>query len=149
MTRAPLLLATPRAHGRVLTVAALPAVLLLSAGALAPRGTTGATVGAETFFGCEQGYAFEVNGQAARCRRAASVMAVPALECPRSGSTTLAERVDYSGASDSCVGASGAATVTIERSCPVDYTKRVVVGPDRCERPTPESIRAPSVPVAR
>ena len=103
----------------------------------------------ETYFGCERGYAFEVSNQAARCRRAASVLAVAPVECPKAGATALSERVDHNGMNDVCVGASGGATVTVERSCPTDYTRRVLSGPDRCERPAPESIKAPNVPVLR
>jgi hypothetical protein len=104
---------------------------------------------ADTYFACEGGFTFEVSGSAARCRRAATVLAVPLVECPIANGSTLAERVDHSGAKDMCVGASGGAAVALERNCPNEYTKRVVTGPDRCERPTPEAIRPPSVPVVR
>jgi hypothetical protein len=104
---------------------------------------------ADTYFACENGFTFEASGSAARCRRAATVLSVPLVECPLTNGATLTERVDQTGAKDMCVGTSGPAAVALERSCPSEYTKRVVTGPDRCERPTPEAIRAPSVPVVR
>lgn len=109
----------------------------------------GEGVAAATYFACDSGYAFEVSNQAARCRRAAIVLAVAPVECSGAGATRLSERVDYDGMNDVCVGDSRGATVTVERSCPADYTRRVLSGPDRCERAAPESIRAPNVPVLR
>jgi hypothetical protein len=104
---------------------------------------------ADTYFACEGGFTFEVSGSAARCRRAATVIAVPLAECPLANGAALTERVDHAGAKDMCVGTSGAAAVALERNCPNEYTKRVVTGLDRCERPTPEAIRPPSIPVVR
>ena len=104
---------------------------------------------AETYFACEGGFTFEVNGAAARCRRAANVLTTPLVECPQATGSALAERVDYSGAKDMCVSTTGPAAVALERNCPAEYTKRVVTGADRCERPTPEAIRAPRVPGVR
>ena len=104
---------------------------------------------AETYFACEGGFTFEVSGTAARCRRPASVLAVPLVDCPPASGAALVERVDHSGAKDMCVSTTGTTAVALERNCPAEYTKRVVTGSDRCERPTPEAIRAPSVPVVR
>jgi hypothetical protein len=133
-----------RGHIKEWGLAGCVLVALVSTAAV--RGDGRAT---ETYFGCETGYAFEVNNQAARCRRAASVLAVAPVECPATGATALSERVDYNGRNDACVGASAGTTVTVERSCPTDYTRRVLAGPDRCERAAPESIKAPNVPVLR
>lgn len=132
--------------GVVVIVAAIAAVALpMSAAAAWSR--TRAT--AETYFACEGGFSFEVSGAAARCRRAANVLTVPLSECPQANGAPLIDRVDHSGAKDMCVSTTGTAAVALERSCPAEYTKRVVTGADRCERPTPEAIRAPSVPVVR
>jgi len=106
---------------------------------------------ANTFFGCEPGFTFETSGEAARCRRQASVAVAPLIDCPQAANAALVERLDAAGPRDMCVSqaASSGPDVSVERTCPPSYTKRVVPGRDRCELPTPEMIRAPSVPVAR
>ena len=131
---------------RILIPAAIVAAVVapISAGAAWTRARA-----AETYFACEGGFTFEVSGAAARCRRAANVLSVPLAECPHANGVALTERIDHSGAKDMCVATTQATAVALERNCPADYTKRVVTGADRCERPTPEAIRAPSVPVVR
>jgi hypothetical protein len=101
------------------------------------------------FFGCEAGFTFETSHEAARCRRLANVVVAPLNDCPQVGGVTLTQRVDLTGMTDECVNTSAGTNVSVERACPPNYTKRVVAGPDRCELPLPEMIRAPSVPVAR
>lgn len=105
---------------------------------------------ANTFFGCETGFTFESSGDAARCRRGASVAIAPLTDCPPANGAALVERVDASGSKDMCGSPSPTGPdVSVDRSCPPAYTKRVLPGRDRCELPTPEMIRAPSVPVAK
>lgn len=101
------------------------------------------------FFGCEAGFAFEASHDAARCRRLANVLVAPMIDCPQVGGVPLAQRVDLIGTKDMCASTAPGTEVSVERGCPAAYTKRVVNGPDRCELPLPEMIRAPSVPVAR
>ncbi len=101
------------------------------------------------FFGCEAGFAFEENHDAARCRRLANVLVAPMIECPQVAGVPLAQRVDLIATKDMCASTAPGTEVSVERGCPAAYTKRVVTGPDRCELPIPEMIRAPSVPVAR
>jgi hypothetical protein len=130
-------------------------VMLVTAMRTAPPGRSPETgrsglLRTSTFFGCETGFAFETNGEAARCRRAASVVVGEMIECPRVGGVALAERIDQAGQKDMCASATtGGPDVSVERSCPPNYTKRVLSGRDRCEMPAPEMIRAPSIPVAR
>lgn len=106
---------------------------------------------ANTFFGCEPGFSFESSGEAARCRRAASVVVASMIECPRVSGSALTERIDLVGTKDMCSSTTppSGTDVSVERSCPPSYTKRVVPGRDHCEMASPEMIRAPSVPVAR
>lgn len=106
---------------------------------------------ANTFFGCEPGFAFEASAESARCRRPASVVVASMTDCPSVGGAALAERVDLAGVRDVCASATppSGTDVSVERTCPPSYTKRVVPGRDRCEMASPEMIRAPSVPVAR
>ena len=101
------------------------------------------------FFGCESGFAFEASHDAARCRRLANVLVAPLIDCPQVGGVALVQRVDLIGTKDMCASTASGTEVSVERSCPAAYTKRVVTGPDRCELPIPEMIRAPSIPVAR
>lgn len=128
-------------------------VVLVSAmrSAPAPRPSDGWVGGghSSTFFGCEAGFSFEVSGESARCRRAASVAVATMADWPQVGGVALAERIDLVGAKDMCASTTPGPDVTVERNCPLNYTKRVVSGRDRCEMPTPEMIRAPNVPVAR
>jgi hypothetical protein len=105
---------------------------------------------ASTFFGCEAGFTFESSGDAARCRRAATVAVASLIDCPQAAGAPLIERVDVSGAKDMCGSPiPSGSDVSVDRTCPPSYTKRVVPGRDRCEQPTPEMIRAPSVPVVK
>jgi len=119
----------------------------LPAGSMDPK--SAGALRTSTFFGCETGFAFEVSGESARCRRAASVIVAPLSECPQVGGVALAERIDLVGTKDMCASTAAGTDVSVERNCPPNYTKRVLTGLDRCEMPAPEMIRAPSVPVAR
>ena len=131
------------------SLACLGMWVLLTSAARVPRTAVMPRGVANTFFGCESGFAFETSGEAARCRRSASVEVAPMIDCPQSSGVLLTERVDVVGAKDMCGNTSAGADVSVERTCPPSYTKRVLPGRDRCELPTPEMIRAPSIPVAR
>lgn len=128
-------------------VSAMPGVPLIPGGSREPEHA--GVLRSSTFFGCETGFTFEVSGESARCRRAASVVVAPLAECPQAGGVALAERIDLVGTKDMCASTTPGTDVSVERNCPPNYTKRVLSGLDRCEMPAPEMIRAPSIPVAR
>src|SRR6478672_6671470 len=73
----------------------------LPGGSMEPKPPGGA-LRTSTFFGCETGFAFEVSGESARCRRAASVVVAPLADCPQVGGVALAERIDLVGTKDMC-----------------------------------------------
>ena len=93
-------------------------------------------------FGCETGFAFEVGGESARCRRAASVVVAPLADCPQvggvpGGATTLsAPRTCRQLERDGCPSASARRTTLARIRGSIAANAR-------------RNDRAPSVPVAR
>lgn len=107
-----------------------------------------AVVQERQFFRCDSGFTFETRNNAARCIKPASVETRPLENCPHIGGVGLFPAVDRSGLRDMCAGTNPVTgEVSVERACPGGYNKRIVRGPDRCERPLPAQVRAPSVSV--
>ena len=108
-----------------------------------------------TYYGCPSGYEFQVQGSAARCYRAASVVTTALNPCANvtipvvNKSVGTFAQTDYGqGVKDMCVGEGVAGATALDRTCPIGYTEREVAGNDRCERTVPADIKAPSVPVS-
>jgi hypothetical protein len=133
----------------IVTPLAVCLATLGAAGAGANAAPRDRASGVNTFFACEPAFVFEVAGAAARCRRPGTVLSAVMVACPQTDGVALGERVDAVGEKDMCAASNPGAVISVERRCPSDYTRRVVPGPDRCERPSPELIQAPAMPVLR
>jgi len=121
-----------------------------AAGAFSPQDARARTAAAsEAFWKCSSGFAFEVQGNAVHCKKAAYTDKRDLAGC-RLGLYALADRVgdkDMCGATNPLSGEIG-----IERGCLASeviqgYTKRIVHGTDYCAKSIPAELRAPSVMV--
>lgn len=103
-------------------------------------------VATETFWGCPAGFTFETSGNAAHCKRPATIDRKLLGGCPV-GLFALTDRI---GTKDMC-GATNPVSgeISIERACKatdvaLGYTKRIVTGTDYCGKALPPQVEAPS-----
>ena len=134
-----------------LTVAVAATALAALAGAATTSASPSRRVATETFFRCESGWSFEVhNNTAAHCERGGTLVTAPLNPCANVGGVGLFASTDRVGTKDMCTGTNPVTgEISVERGCPLGYTKRIVTGVDRCEQTLPKEFRAPSVAVDR
>lgn len=141
---------------RFTTLTTLALILLTAAGTPAARGNTGPrsgqpATGSEVFYKCPSGYAFEVNGSAAHCKKPAYTDRRELSGCLVGFPTFRQDRV---GSKDMCSGTNPVTgEVLMEAACKVEdvsagYTKRIVGGRDFCGKLIPQQIQAPNVAVS-
>jgi hypothetical protein len=141
---------------RLTTLTTLAAIILTAAGTAAARGNSGphsaaSTMEAEVFFKCPSGYAFEVSGSAAHCKKPAYTDRRELGGCLVAFPTFRQDRV---GSKDMCSGTNPlTGEVLMEAGCKVEdtsagYTKRIVAGRDFCGKLMPQQIQAPNVAVS-
>ena len=111
-----------------------------------------ATVTAEVYYTCPDGYAFAVSGDAAHCKKPAYTDQRSLATCPIGFPTFRTDRLDKK---DMCSGTNPlTGEVLVEPGCKVEdisggYTKRIVSGKDYCGKLIPQQIQAPSRAVSR
>jgi hypothetical protein len=102
------------------------------------------------YYKCASGYDFQVNGNAARCRKPPLVEQRPLGGCP----IGLYPTPDRIGNKDICAATNPiSGEIDVEQGCrPTDvvqgFVKKIVAGKDYCVRTRPEEITAPSLPVS-
>lgn len=103
----------------------------------------------EPFWKCPSGFAFDVSGNAAHCKKPASVERKLLAGCP----IGLYPAPDKLGEKDMCAGTNPVSgEIAVERGCKatdvaLGFTKRMVSGTDYCGKPIAAEIVAPSVMV--
>ncbi len=114
---------------------------------------------AAAYWGCNGGYNFQVNNNAARCYKQSSVVYADPLPC---GNITIPAinqsighffRRDYQRTADKCVGTFKIGPVSntnaVDLACPVGYSLEVRSGNDRCRKTVPADVKAPTTQVNR
>ena len=129
----------------VVVVATLVALRGLSATEAPAR----ATAASEPFWKCPAGFAFDVNGSAAHCKKPAYIERKLLAGC----TIGLYPAADKLGEKDMCAGTNPVSgEIAVERGCKatdvaLGFTKRIVAGTDYCGKAIAPEIVAPSVMV--
>lgn len=108
---------------------------------------------AETYWGCENGYQFQVNRNAARCFRPSQTETLPPIPCARidtpMGAIGSALRVDNNGRNDVCATNVGGLVFTGEVACLPGWSIERRTGSDRCQRREASNSKMPERAVVR
>ena len=114
---------------------------------------------AATYYKCESGYKFQVNGKAARCYKAASKDYTAPLKCKNVTIPAVNRSIghflkrDHAGNRDKCVGTFKIGPVTntnvLDLSCRHGYQLEVRKGKDRCFKTIKAKAVAPTKRVNR
>jgi hypothetical protein len=132
----------------MITVAA--SVVAFTAGTMSPSSAVARNAATEAFWKCPTGFAFETNGSAVHCKKAAYIDQRPLGKCPLG----LYPATDRIGEKDTC-SATNALTgeLGVDRACTapdvvLGYTKRIVHGTDYCGKSKPAELLPPTVMVS-
>jgi hypothetical protein len=132
---------------RIIGSTALVAVIAITA-AFAPHAARTTSDG-ETYFRCPSGYAFEVSGSAAHCKKPSWTETKSLAGCI----VGLYPSVDRVGTKDMCAGTNPlTGEVSMEQQCNAadvtnGFSKRIVAGKDFCAKTHPAEYIAPNVAI--
>lgn len=111
-----------------------------------------APASAQTYWGCDAGYDFQVNREAGRCFKAGRTETLPPIPCPRIntplGAVGAALRIDNNGENDVCATNVGV-VFTAEVQCLPGWQIDRRPGADRCQKREASDAKQPTRAVVR